>query len=313
MSGATLRVNVLLPAGYAAAARRYPVLYLLHGHGGGADDWWKNADAKGTSLEQLLSGVAGLPPLIVVMPDGGYDGWYSDWYGVDVDGHNGTDANKAPAWETFHTAELIRFIDGRYRTVWDRAGRFVAGLSMGGFGAMHYALGHPDLYRAAGSFSGALDTRLDDPAEPLVQPVVQNLPDRKPPDNCVWGDGVTQHDNWVAHNPADQVQEGSAAQQVAIYASSGDGCLPSPANPDLSAPARCPQTLTNPAGYGAAFTEWGVRQQTVSFEQKLQAYCAGHPCAPHAFDLYSPGIHTWSYWLGELEKFLGWAHTHGVV
>src|SRR5207244_819175 len=110
--------------------------------------------------------------------------WYSDWYGVDLDGHNGSDAERAPAWETFHVSELVSFVDGQYRTVRSRGGRLVAGLSMGGFGSMIYAARHPDLFVAAGSFSGAVDTRLFDPAEPLIQPVASNLPDGKSPDQC---------------------------------------------------------------------------------------------------------------------------------
>ena len=313
MIGAAVTVNVLLPPGYsdpANAGVNYKVLYLLHGHGGGPDDWWKNADANHASLETVV----GTLPLIVVMPDGGYDGWYSDWYGVDVDGHNGTDPNRAPAWESFHTNELLTFVDRTYRTVQAATGRLVAGLSMGGYGALHYGLAHPDLFAAAGSFSGALDIRLDDPAEPLVQPLFQNLPDRKPPDSCVWGDAVTQHDKWVAHNPADQVGTGAAAQRLAFYASSGDGCAPSPANPDVIAPTRCPQLITSPGDLGSALVEWGVRQQTESFKAKLAAYCSANGgCRPgNAFDLYSPGTHAWSYWVAELGKFVAWAQLPSV-
>src|SRR5438128_1855963 len=62
------------------------------------------------------------------------------------------------AWETYHMRELIPWIDSHYPTVADRSGRAIAGLSMGGFGAMTYAAKHPDLFAAAGSFSGAVDT-----------------------------------------------------------------------------------------------------------------------------------------------------------
>ena len=305
MSGATITVNVLVPPGYSpAAATPYKALYLLHGHGGGADDWWKKADGHGTPLE----GIVGRLPLILVMPDGGYDGWYSDWYGVDVDGHNGTDPNRAPAWETFHVDELVPFVDAHYRTEPDRGGRLIAGLSMGGFGAVSYAARHPKLFATVGSFSGAVDTRLDDPAEPLIQPVAQNLPDRKPPDNCVWGDGITQHDVWVAHNPADQVAGlETRGARVALYASSGDGCLP-------GLPACQSAGLLGPGNAGAIVTEWGIRQQNESFRQKLEAYCApSRRCAARQYDFYSPGIHDWSYWLPELGKFLQWAHGQGAV
>jgi len=309
MSGAAMTVNVLLPADYATSGLSYKVLYLLHGHGGGADDWWKEADANGTSLEAIVDKAT--EPLIVVMPDGGYDGWYSDWYGVDVDGHSGTDPNAAPAWETFHTGELVPWIDAEYRTLGGRSGHVIAGLSMGGYGAMIYAARHADLFAAAGSFSGAVDTMLFDPLEPLVQPVAANAADRRPPDNCVWGDAVTQHDRWVEHNPAEQV---AGLDGVPLYASSGDGCLPSTANPDPNAPAACQQAgLLSPAKAGAAFTEWGVRQQNQSFHDKVAAECANNPCATRTYDFYSPGLHEWRWWLGELGTFVAWLHTDAAA
>src|SRR5258708_6561547 len=117
----TVRADVMLPVGYDPhGATRYPVLYLLHGHGGNHVDWPSHGVDK----------VVGNLPVIVVMPDGGYDGWYSDWYGTDADGH--TPAS-APGWETFHFRELLPWVDATYRTIADRPGRAVAGLSMGGF------------------------------------------------------------------------------------------------------------------------------------------------------------------------------------
>jgi S-formylglutathione hydrolase FrmB len=86
------------------------------------------------------------------MPEGGLAGWYRDWYGH-------TDGFFAPAWETFHVDQLIPWIDGRFNTIEDRSGRAVAGLSMGGFGALQYAGRHPDLFGAVGAFSGGTDLR----------------------------------------------------------------------------------------------------------------------------------------------------------
>jgi diacylglycerol O-acyltransferase / trehalose O-mycolyltransferase len=237
------------------------------------------------------------------MPDGGYDGWYSDWYGIDVDGHNGLTPY---AWETFHTRELIDFVEAEYPRV--RHGqRYIAGLSMGGYGAMIYAERHPELgFRAVGSFSGALDTQLLDPAEPEVQPVFQNAPDRKLPDNCIWGDGQLQHDVWTEHNPAALENVGRLAD-IPVYASAGDGCAPSAANPDPTAPGTCAQAgMLDPARVGSLFSEWGVRQQNQSFRSAVESYCDGHPCAERVWNFYSAGDHTWSYWLTGLREFLNW-------
>ena len=58
-------------------------------------------------------------PVVVVMPDGGYNGWYSDWYGSDRAAH----MSVAPAWETFHLRELLPYIDAHYRTISARRAR----------------------------------------------------------------------------------------------------------------------------------------------------------------------------------------------
>jgi S-formylglutathione hydrolase FrmB len=136
------RVRVLLPRGYARSTRRYPVLYLLHGAADDYRSWTRSGD-----VERLTDGLG----LIVVMPDTGRFGGYTNWFN---DGRGGR-----PAWETYHVGELVPFVDRRFRTVAARRGRAVAGLSMGGFGAMSYAARHPDLFAAAASFSGVVDSR----------------------------------------------------------------------------------------------------------------------------------------------------------
>ena len=139
-------VRVLLPAGYRAAPRRrYPVLYLLHGRGSDYRSWTRQGDAEAITARA---------PMIVVMPDGGTAGWYTDWY----------EDKKAvqPRWETYHVGQLIPWVDATYRTVAARRGRAVAGLSMGGFGALSYAVRHPGTFAAAASYSGALEVGSDE-------------------------------------------------------------------------------------------------------------------------------------------------------
>src|SRR3954464_33416 len=137
----TTRVRVLLPAGYAAdAGRRYPVLYLLHGADSDYQSWTRYGDAQAITAHAAM---------IVVMPDGGSDGWYTDWYEGD--------RPVQPRWETYHVGELVPWIDATYRTIAARRGRAIAGLSMGGYGALSYAARHPGTFAAAASFSGALE------------------------------------------------------------------------------------------------------------------------------------------------------------
>jgi diacylglycerol O-acyltransferase/trehalose O-mycolyltransferase len=135
------RVRVLLPAGYRSdSGRRYPVLYLLHGADSDYRSWTRDGDAQAITAHA---------PMIIVMPDGGTDGWYTDWY----EGARPVQ----PQWETYHVGELVPWIDATYRTVATRRGRAVAGLSMGGYGALSYAARHPGTFGAAASFSGALE------------------------------------------------------------------------------------------------------------------------------------------------------------
>ncbi|HLT70763.1 MAG TPA: alpha/beta hydrolase family protein [Acidimicrobiales bacterium] len=137
-----VKVRVLLPAGYDPdRAQPYDVLYLLHGGGGTYADWSTWGDVAGN-----LPGFDG----IVVMPEGGRAGWYSDWPGR-------TDGNFAPLWETFHVHQLVPWVDANFNTSGTRSGRAVAGLSMGGYGALRYAGRHPHLFSAVGAFSAGTD------------------------------------------------------------------------------------------------------------------------------------------------------------
>src|SRR4051794_41847690 len=87
------------------------------------------------------------------MPDAGPAAPYTDWHrrGVPV----------RPRWEDYHVGELVPWVDARFRTVAGRRGRAIAGLSMGGLGALSYAARHPRTFVAAASFSGALEIGSD--------------------------------------------------------------------------------------------------------------------------------------------------------
>lgn len=145
-------VRVYLPAGYRTDPRYpYPVLYLLHGGTGGYQDWSLDGD-NGGRLAETLRGSAFNG--IVVMPEAGRTGWYTDWYGA-------TNGGFSPQWETFHIGQLVPWVDANFNTTGDRSGRAIAGLSMGGFGALSYAARHTDLFSALGSFSGGTDLTED--------------------------------------------------------------------------------------------------------------------------------------------------------
>lgn len=152
-----VKVRILLPANYQTdPARPYPVLYLLHG---GAGQWsdWSSADGSVKSI------VAASPfDGIVVMPEGGRAGWYSNWRGQ-------TDGRFAPQWEDFHIRQLVPWIDANFNTIESRSGRGVAGLSMGGLGALMYAGRFPGTFSRLGVFSGGTDL-----TEPGAQTIVND-------------------------------------------------------------------------------------------------------------------------------------------
>jgi len=188
----TVKVRLLLPAGFdpeAEAKARWPVLYLLHGAGNDYTSWTRETD-----VEALTADL----PLLVVMPEAGWDGWYADWWNGGAGG--------PPMWETFHTGELPELLERDWQAGDERA---VAGLSMGGLGALSYAARHPGLFRAAASFSGMLHPVTLDPS--IVGFDV-------PPE--LWGDRTEQADVWAAHDP---VELAAALEGTALYVSYGNG------------------------------------------------------------------------------------------
>ncbi len=136
----TLPYNVILPTDYdTARSTRYPVLYLLHGLSGHYSDWVSRTN---------IADYAAQYRLIVVTPEGN-DSWYIDNY------------------ETYILQELIRDVQQRYRTIEARYGRAIAGLSMGGYGAIKFGLKSPHTFALAASMSGAFGiTRFTDEQVP---------------------------------------------------------------------------------------------------------------------------------------------------
>ena len=141
--GGEIEYTIYLPDGYdPAGSERYPTLYLLHGRGDSMAAWQQEA---GALDEMIESGV--IPPMIVVMPDAPWSKRGN--YYVDSQ-YTGSDPATTPGAdvETAFTTDLIDHIDADYLTVDDRAARVIGGYSMGGAGALRYALAHQDLFAA---------------------------------------------------------------------------------------------------------------------------------------------------------------------
>ncbi|SDL92955.1 S-formylglutathione hydrolase FrmB [Catalinimonas alkaloidigena] len=158
----TLRAAVVVPDLYQKAKKQsFPVLYLLHGGTGSYRDWLSK-----TPDPTLLHRLADQYHLIIVMPDGNPTSYYFD-----------SPQDPTSQFETHLTQEVIATIDATYRTVRDRKGRVIAGLSMGGHGAFYLATQHPELYCAAGSMSGVMniDTRTWQVPAEFAQSRAQNF------------------------------------------------------------------------------------------------------------------------------------------
>ena len=135
-----VQVVVVTPdAALGKKAVACPVIYLLHGYGGNAKTW--------IGVKPNLPQIADEKGIIFVCPDG-KNSWYWD-----------SPKNPSYRYETFVSSELVKYIDEHYKTIADRKGRAITGLSMGGHGAMWNAIRHKDTFGASGSTSGGLDIR----------------------------------------------------------------------------------------------------------------------------------------------------------
>jgi len=128
--------SVTMPADYASTKTRLPVVYLLHGAGD---------DERGWGLNTPVQEMADKYRVIIVTPSVGLS-WYFD-----------SPVDSSSQFETFVSKELVKYVDSHYRSLPKREGRALAGLSMGGHGAMFLGLRHKDIFSAAVPMSGGVD------------------------------------------------------------------------------------------------------------------------------------------------------------
>ena len=247
---ANAHVRLLTPAGWSPRpAERWPVLYLLHGCCDTYKSWTRSTDVESwPELKQTL----------VVMPEGGDVGFYSDW-------------KDGPGWETFHLTELRTILERDYGAGEPRA---IAGLSMGGMGAMAYAARHPRLFAGAASFSGLLN--------PQAHPdQTKGLIARYTPDpDAVWGDPDADRGTWSEHDPTALA---ARLEGTRLFVSSGNG-RPGPLNR-----GDAPDTQIEPFVLG----------QSRAFVARLK-----RDGIPAKADFYGAGNHDWPYWERELRRAL---------
>ena len=254
--GRAVKVRLLTPDGWAErGGRTWPVLYLLHGCCDTYSRW---------STETDIARTAELRDVLVVMPEGGAVGYYSDWWNGGRGG--------APRWETFHVRELLPLLESEYGAGPKRA---VAGLSMGGLGALLYTARNPGTFGAAASFSGVVHPLFAGFFNGLSATMVSYDEDAL----RLWGDPVEQRANWEQHDP---FHLAGKLRSVPLFLSSGDG-RPGPLDKTrMTDPNEQFLGRMNRAT-AAQFTKAGLNLTT---------------------DFYSPGTHTWPYWQRQFHRAL---------
>jgi len=129
-------VIVYLPPSYAQnTARRYPVLYALHGYSINNEKWTTEIHTPQT-IEGAFA--AGTPEMIVVIPNA------QTLHNGSMYSNSVTTGN----WEDFISRDLVAYVDAHYRTIPNRLSRGIAGHSMGGYGTVRIAMRHPDVFAA---------------------------------------------------------------------------------------------------------------------------------------------------------------------
>lgn len=254
-----LRVNVLLPDGYDGD-RRFPVLYLLHGHGDAYNDW---ADPDNGRVRDVAKGFPG----IIVMPEGDR-GWYTNWWN---DGKRGS-----PGWERYHLRELISLTERRLKIRSARRWHAIAGLSMGGEGALFYASQRPGYFGSAASFSGTISIQ-----RPEWPQAFDTQGERH---QEVFGDPDAQRFYWTGHNPTKLVDN---LRHTRLFVGVGDG-TPNPRSPDQ---------VRNVTGQAA---ERELREHSKDFVNAAEDVGADITYRPHQ------GIHDWPYWRRDLKAAIEW-------
>ena len=171
--GFNRRVTVYTPAAYDGK-KRFPVLYLLHGIGGDEEAWMDLGRASQILDNLIASGQA--EPMIVVMTNGNISQQAAPGYGPEgfVVPSMGLPKTMEGSFEAAFP-EIVKFIDGKYRTIAKKSGRAIAGLSMGGFHSMQISKEYPDMFDYVGLFSAALNVGGQQAGSPIYENVDQKV------------------------------------------------------------------------------------------------------------------------------------------
>ncbi|OXM73122.1 MULTISPECIES: alpha/beta hydrolase [Amycolatopsis] len=249
--GRTGMVRLIVPVKWRAEpARTWPTLWLLHGCCEPADyqSWDRFTDVKAFTADK---------DAIVVMPSDGEAGMYTKWWNFGL--------KSTPDWDRFHTEEVRQIVERGYRGGTRRA---VAGVSIGGYGALAYAFLHKGMFGAAASYSGIPNTLF-----PGTPEVIQGILIRAGHYNFfdLWGDEKASWPIWWSRNPYDHIDD---LRGTALYISCGDGRTGPLDPPGQWDPLEPAALLTSR-----------------SFTDKLKLMGV-----PATVDYYGAGTHSWPYW-----------------
>jgi diacylglycerol O-acyltransferase/trehalose O-mycolyltransferase len=245
--GRTVGVRVLLPG---IPAEVSPVIHLFHGGGDDFRSWTDFGSAEELTLDS---------PYLVVMPDGGA-GTYSR-LAVGSEVHD---------WPRFHTEEIPAFLKANFSVDWTPGSQLLAGLSMGGYGAMKYAAWHPDRYGSAAAFSSPLDPLSTVPAFDIIamREGARSL--------SLFGDPGLDRSEWLANSPYALAEN---LRGLDLWFSAGSGSLEGAKDRDL--------------------LETMISSQGERFSARLNSLGIRHSWFPR-----TSGLHNWTSWERELGAWL---------
>jgi len=194
--------SVYLPPDYDLSERSYPVLYLLHGYSDDETGWIQFGEANYIADRGIANG--DFPPCIIVMPDGGVT-----WY---INSYDGSDP-----WEDMFIEEFIPFIEKQFRIRTKKEFRAVAGLSMGGNGALLLSMRHPQLFSSCVAMSSGIFTDEEVLTNDAYERYFGNIYGPRPQDGRV-------SDYWKSYSPLhllDRVDD-EMLKSVRFYIDCGD-------------------------------------------------------------------------------------------
>ncbi|MGO1452765.1 MAG: alpha/beta hydrolase [Brevibacterium yomogidense] len=261
--GRTVGVRVLLPGRPSESA---PVLWLLHGSGDDFRSWTDFGDAEALTADS---------PHLVVMPDAGAASYSRHAVHGTRDTGRGTRVDSDDEvldWPAFHLEELSAFIADTFSVRPDRIDSAIAGLSMGGYGAMKYAALHPDRFAAAAAFSSPLDPAS---AVPLFDIIALRQGGAA---RSLFGDPKHDRAEWDANSP---VALAANLRHTDLWFSAGSG------TPDPDTEDAVDLLETEVAAHGARF------------HTALERLGIPHVWCPRP-----TGVHNWALWRRELAEWL---------